>query len=72
MITHSSNLAWEIPQTEKPGRIQSMEITRVGYNLATKSPPASFPISKPKMGFPQGSHLLTSYRSVSTNESKLK
>ena len=24
MVTHSSVLAWEIPQTEEPGRLQSM------------------------------------------------
>ena len=24
MTTHSSNLAWKIPQTEEPGRLQSM------------------------------------------------
>ena len=25
MATHSSILAWEIPQTEKPGKLQSVE-----------------------------------------------
>ena len=25
MVTHSSNLAWEIPWTEEPGGLQSME-----------------------------------------------
>ena len=25
MATHSSTLAWKIPQTEEPGRLQSME-----------------------------------------------
>ena len=25
MATHSSTLAWEIPWTEEPGRLQSME-----------------------------------------------
>ena len=24
MATHSSTLAWEIPRTEEPGRLQSM------------------------------------------------
>lgn len=33
---------------------------------------ASFPISKPEMGFPQGSCFLTSYKSGSINESKIK
>ena len=28
--THSSILTWEIPQTEKPGRLQSMGLERVG------------------------------------------
>ena len=32
MATHSSILAWRIPQTEKPGRIQSMGSQRVGQD----------------------------------------
>ena len=35
MSTHSSILAWEIPWTEEPGRLLSMELQRVGHNLAT-------------------------------------
>ena len=31
-----SILAWEIPWTEKPGRLQSLGFRRVGYNLVTK------------------------------------
>ena len=38
MATHSSILAWKIPWTEEPGRLQSMELQRVGHNLATKPP----------------------------------
>ena len=36
--THSSSLAWEIPCTEEPGRLQSRESEsqRVRQNLATK------------------------------------
>ena len=30
-VTHSSILAWEIPWTEDPGRLQSMEFQRVGH-----------------------------------------
>ena len=30
--THSSILAWRIPWTEKPGRLQSMELQRVGHD----------------------------------------
>ena len=29
MATHSSSLAWEIPWTEEPGRLQSMGLQRV-------------------------------------------
>ena len=32
MATHSSILAWRIPWTEEPGRLQSMGLQRVGYN----------------------------------------
>ena len=32
MATHSSILAWRIPQTEEPGRLQSMGSQRVGQN----------------------------------------
>ena len=36
IATHSSILAWEIPQTEEPGGLQSMGSLRVGHNLATE------------------------------------
>ena len=32
MATHSSFLAWEIPWTEEPGGLQSLELQRVGHN----------------------------------------
>jgi len=32
MATHSSVLAWRIPWMEKPGRLQSMGLHRVGHN----------------------------------------
>ena len=35
MATHSSTLAWKIPWMEKPGRLQSMGLQRVGHDLAT-------------------------------------
>ena len=35
MATHSSNLACEIPWTEEPGRLQSVQSQRVGHDLAT-------------------------------------
>ena len=34
IATHSSTLAWEIPWTEKPGRLQSMGLQRVRCNWA--------------------------------------
>ena len=36
MATHSSILAWEIPWTEKPGRLQSRGLQRVRHDSATK------------------------------------
>ena len=35
MATHSSALAWKIPWTEKPGRLQFMGSQRVGHDGAT-------------------------------------
>ena len=32
MVTHSSILAWKIPWTEKPGRLQSRGSQRVGHD----------------------------------------
>ena len=34
VTTHSSILAWEIPQTEEPGRLQSMGLQRVRIRLS--------------------------------------
>ena len=36
MATHSSILAWKVPWTEEPGRLESMESQRVRYDLATE------------------------------------
>ena len=32
MATHSSTLAWKIPWTEEPGRLQSVGLQRVGHD----------------------------------------
>ena len=32
MAIHSSTIAWEIPWTEEPGRLQSMGSLRVGHD----------------------------------------
>ena len=34
MAPHSSTLAWKIPWTEEPGRLQSMGLTRVGHDFS--------------------------------------
>ena len=36
MATHSSTLAWKIPWTEKPGRLQSIGSERLGHYWATE------------------------------------
>ena len=36
--THSSILAWKIPWTVEPGRLQSMGLQRVGHDGATSLP----------------------------------
>ena len=36
IATHSSILAWKIPWTEEPGGLQSVELQRVGHDLATE------------------------------------
>ena len=35
MVTHSSILAWRIPWTEEPGKLQSTGSQRVGHNWVT-------------------------------------
>ena len=32
MAIHSSTIAWKIPRTEEPGRLQSVGSQRVGHN----------------------------------------
>ena len=36
MANRSSVLAWEIPQTEESGRLQSVGSQELGHNIATK------------------------------------
>ena len=35
LVTHSSTLAWKIPWTEEPGRLQSMVLLRIWHDWAT-------------------------------------
>ena len=51
MAIHSSILAWKIPWTEEPGRLQSMGLQRVGHDSATS---LSFKLSAQ---FPKGKNL---------------
>ena len=39
MATYSSILAWRIPRTEEPGRLQFMGSEESRHNLVTKPPP---------------------------------
>ena len=41
MATHSSIVAWRIPWTKEPGRLQSMGSQRVGHEWVTKHSPKS-------------------------------
>ena len=34
IVTHSSILAWKIPQTEEPGGLQSIGVQRIRYDWA--------------------------------------
>ena len=42
MAPHSSTLAWKIPWTEEPGRLQSMGWHRVGHDWVTSLSPFTF------------------------------
>ena len=42
MAPHSSTLAWKIPWTEEPGRLQSMGSLGVGHNCVTSLPLFTF------------------------------
>ena len=35
MAIHSTTIAWKIPWTEEPGRLQSMGLQRVGHDCVT-------------------------------------
>ena len=49
MAPHSSTLAWTIPWTEEPGRLQSMGSLRVGHDWATSLSLFTFPALKEEM-----------------------
>ena len=49
MATHSSTLAWKIPWTEEPGRLQSMGSQRVGHLLSDFTFTFHFPALEKEM-----------------------
>ena len=65
MTAHSSILAWKIPQTGEPGRLQSIGLPKVGHGCALTHthcvPGAGRPFGEYKEGteiFPAHSELL--------------
>ena len=50
MATHSSILAWEVPWTEEPGRLQSMWSQRVGYDRSNLAHMHRVPYERVKGG----------------------
>ena len=48
MAIHSSILAWRIPWTEKPSRLQSTGSQRVGHDWATSPSPSEWEVLKEK------------------------
>ena len=56
MATHSSILAWKIPWTEKPDRLQSKGLQRVGHDWSDLACMCAYPYPlthlRPKSGFP--------------------
>ena len=49
MASHSSTLAWKIPRTEEPGRLQSMGSLRVGQQLSNFTFTFHFPALEKEM-----------------------
>ena len=58
LATHCSILAWRIPQTEDPGRLQSMGSWRVGHEGVTNifTPPVTWAPCWAYFGYPRASH----------------
>ena len=54
MAIHSSMMAWKIPWTEEPGRLQSLGRRRVKHGLEPEPPPprSESPSPFPKLGPP--------------------
>ena len=67
MATHSSILAWRIPWTEEPGRLQSMGSQRVGHDWETFILSTSSPLLRDTQKFWRNTH-----REPATNVSCVK
>ena len=64
IATHSSTLAWKIPWTEEPGRLQSMGSQRVRHDWATSLSDcshASLPCPSPSLGVCSNSYPLSQW-----------
>ena len=66
MATHSSILAWRIPQTEEPGGLPSMAHERFRHNLETKQIHLLTETEKDRARETEKRILLTSFRSMKT------
>ena len=66
MATHSNFLAWEIPWTEEPGRLQSMGVTKSRTQLNEHSRILILPI------FKCGEHFVFDYRSQCVESQKTR
>ena len=67
MATHSSILAWRIPWTEEPGRLQAMGLQKVGHNcMADMLNPLSWGWSHVHAGCPAASLASSSKMPVET------
>ena len=62
MAPHSSTLAWRIPWTEEPGRLQAMGSLRVGHDWATSLSLFTFMHWRRKWQFPMVFQILSSCR----------
>ena len=67
MVTHSRILAWRIPWTEKPGRLQSTGSQRVGHDWAT-SPSSSVTVRE--IWFPVYNAEYSKYRKEKKSQMK--
>ena len=61
METHSSTLAWRIPGTEEPGRLQSTGLQRVGTRLSDYTFTFSLPQAKPLEKLEFKDHIISNF-----------